>query len=189
MGQRLNIEIMSNDSVLANAYYHWSAYTRSALYLTKEIVAAFDSVNEETDLKKAIRLLELTGAGVNSSERMRIDNDVTGKFAGIEFKDCINRNEGLLAVTKEGIDETRYWEEGRVTIHLDTHTINFDVLWYIDAEIYEEEYEESAEDIPLVDDFDFTHISFKDLYKLVGLIDTHTDGVRFADGAIVRWIE
>lgn len=34
MGQRLNIEIISGDKVLANAYYHWSAYSRIAIELT-----------------------------------------------------------------------------------------------------------------------------------------------------------
>ena len=38
MGQRLNIEIMSGEKVLANAYYHWSAYTASAAELTKIIL-------------------------------------------------------------------------------------------------------------------------------------------------------
>ena len=31
MGQRLNIEIVNGETSLANAYYHWSAYTKSAL--------------------------------------------------------------------------------------------------------------------------------------------------------------
>ena len=33
MGQRLNIEIKKDSKVLANAYYHWSAYTSSALQM------------------------------------------------------------------------------------------------------------------------------------------------------------
>lgn len=34
MGQSLNIEIWNNGEVLANAYYHWSAYTESAAKIT-----------------------------------------------------------------------------------------------------------------------------------------------------------
>ena len=33
MGQRLNIEIKKDSKVLANSYYHWSAYTSSALQM------------------------------------------------------------------------------------------------------------------------------------------------------------
>lgn len=43
MGQRLNIEIMKNDKVLANAYYHWSAYTESALELCACIIGEINS--------------------------------------------------------------------------------------------------------------------------------------------------
>lgn len=44
MGQRLNIEIMKNDKVLANAYYHWSAYTSSALELCAYIIEEIKNV-------------------------------------------------------------------------------------------------------------------------------------------------
>ena len=188
MGQRLNIEIMSGDEVLANSYYHWSAYTGSALHLTKKIIMAVDIVIGETELEKAVRLLELTGAGVNNIERERINSDFASRFANIEFRDCTDRNAGLLAVTEEGIEETRYWEEGRVTIHLDSRTIDFSVFWDTDSESYEEEYEESAEDIPLVDDFNFYSIPFEKLHELVGLVDAYDDGIRFSDGTIVKWI-
>ena len=33
MGQRLVIEIKEGDTVLANAYYHWSGYTETSLIL------------------------------------------------------------------------------------------------------------------------------------------------------------
>lgn len=39
MGQRLNIEIVDGNTTLANAYYHWSAFTFPALELTAEIGA------------------------------------------------------------------------------------------------------------------------------------------------------
>lgn len=38
MGQRLNIEMKTKGKVVANCYYHWSAYTMTALQLTKEII-------------------------------------------------------------------------------------------------------------------------------------------------------
>lgn len=41
MGQRLNIEIVNGETSLANCYYHWSAYTSSALGLTRQIIDAY----------------------------------------------------------------------------------------------------------------------------------------------------
>lgn len=36
MGQRLNIEIWKDGKVLANAYYHWSAYSVCAVDLARK---------------------------------------------------------------------------------------------------------------------------------------------------------
>ena len=37
MGERLNIEIVKGKKVLANAYYHWSGFTRTAMETTNTI--------------------------------------------------------------------------------------------------------------------------------------------------------
>lgn len=44
MGQRLNIEIKrrKDNKVLANSYYHWSAYTSSSLHLAEEINESYE---------------------------------------------------------------------------------------------------------------------------------------------------
>lgn len=188
MGQRLNIEIMDGEKVLANSYYHWSAYTSSALDLTKQIVGAAGSISNDDKLKYAVALLELTGAGINDTEKHRIEADTEHDYSSIVFMDCNSRNEGLIAVTKEGVEETRYWEEGRVTIHIDSRTIDFSVFWTLGRKEYEDDYEESADNLPLVDSFGFDGIKFEDIYKLAGLIDTYEDGIRLADDTIVRWI-
>ena len=62
MGQRLNIEIVENGKCLANAYYHWSAYTDSSYDLARSIINAIPTINEENSVLRAIRLLEVTGA-------------------------------------------------------------------------------------------------------------------------------
>ena len=55
MGQRLNIEIINDDKVLANAYYHWAGYTTSAISLTETILHSF--IDDGCyDLPKAIAL-------------------------------------------------------------------------------------------------------------------------------------
>ena len=64
MGQRLNIEIKSGEEIIANAYYHWAAYSESAYELTRLIVDEFDNVKDLDKFGQAIVLLQKTGAGV-----------------------------------------------------------------------------------------------------------------------------
>ncbi len=132
MGQRLNIEIKKDDKVLANAYYHQSGYTSSALVLTDEILKNIDNVNFDNDVVRAVKLLEVTGAGLTSSE---IDNLNEG-IRNINFKKATNRNDGLIAISEKEIEETQYWEEARVEIHLDTQNIILDLYWYIDEDYF-----------------------------------------------------
>ena len=58
MGQRLNIEICNNTRTLANAYYHWGAYTSSALEYTAKIIDAYYNLSDKItdDLELAVKL-------------------------------------------------------------------------------------------------------------------------------------
>ena len=37
MGQRLNLEIVVGENVIANAYYHWSGLTSTSLLVSKRV--------------------------------------------------------------------------------------------------------------------------------------------------------
>jgi hypothetical protein len=141
MGQRLNLEIIDGDenNVLANAYYHWSAYTTSAASLAWNIVNAIeaeDFLYEYDDKLTAIRLLEKTGAGFNESEREWIKNNAI--FPEEKFKDAVDRNTGLLAISPNGIDETRKYEEGRVSIDINSKRVYFSVFFVESPSDFEE---------------------------------------------------
>lgn len=139
MGQRLNIEIEKNNKTLANAYYHWSAYSSSACEITKQIVNYINSNQQNSDdVLYAIRILEHTGAGLTDNLLPSELKTAQEMFPNEKFKECKGRNYGLLAITDKGIEETRDWEEGRVTINLDNKTINFEVYWEYDPT--EEDY-------------------------------------------------
>ena len=68
MGQRLNteriIEIVDNDKTLANSYYHWSAYTDSAVALVVCFLTPALNMQRRMNIwmnwKKSIRYI-LTG--------------------------------------------------------------------------------------------------------------------------------
>ena len=44
MGERLNIEVVKGNKLLANSYYHWSGYSNCAVNLTIEIVESFEYI-------------------------------------------------------------------------------------------------------------------------------------------------
>lgn len=179
MGQRLNIEILKNGEVLANSYYHWSGFSNSAINLTIHIINNFDYIKKykveeyikKQDLLFAIRLLEETGAGVNDIEKIRkILEDQT---MNLKLKPCKDRNEGIIGVTKEDIEETRYWEEGRVSIDIEKKTIDFNVMYEYTLEELKENYDE--EEIKELDikeiNRNFKDIPFEDIFELKAFID------------------
>ena len=107
MGQRLNIEIVENGKCLANAYYHWSAYTDSSYDLARNIINAIPTINEENSVLRSIRLLEVTGARL-----MEDDLDYAKEIGlGADFETANSRNDGLISITEKSINETRKWQE------------------------------------------------------------------------------
>ena len=153
MGQRLNIEIKrrKDNKVLANSYYHWSAYTSSSLHLAEEIIEnIYEVIRKEkvSDEIKAIQLLQTTGAGLMEDEYNKL-NEEDKKYCSL----ATNRNLGLISFTDEGMEETRKWEEGRLTIDIDfddknydfygnKNLVDFEVYFQIDEEEINESYEE-----------------------------------------------
>ena len=124
MGQRLNIEIFNKGQILANAYYHWSAYTVASLELVQKVLDAYSTFPAElSDRQKAVSALQATGAGLPDDERETIfARDLVNLT---EFK---GRDECIIAVSPKNIQSTRFWEEGRVSIYIDESRIDFDVL-------------------------------------------------------------
>ena len=153
MGQRLNIEIRrkKDNKILANSYYHWSAYTYSSLKLANEIIEnIYDIIrNDKTsDEIKAIQLLQTTGAGLLEDEYNLLKEE-DKKYCSL----AIDRNLGLISFTEKGIENTRNWEEGRLTINVDfdnkeydfvgdKNRVDFEVYFPISREEIEECYKE-----------------------------------------------
>lgn len=193
MGQRLNIEIKKGDKVLANSYYHWDAYSQSACEHAISI-AEFIETNQQNcdDVLYAIRILEHTGAGLTDNVLTEDEIEFAKKmyseegfnewlnnhkhselktaqslFPDKKFQECTGRNNGLLAITEGGMEETRRWEEGRMTINLDDNSVSFDVIWSPDEEFLKEE--DRTKEI-IETDIDFTNIPFDRLKEFLDLI-------------------
>lgn len=171
MGQRLNIEIKrrKDNKVLANSYYHWSAYTSSSLHLAEEIIEnIYEIIRKEkvSDEIKAIQLLQTTGAGLMEDEYNKL-NEEDKKYCSL----ATNRNLGLISFTDEGMEETRKWEEGRLTIDIDfddkdydfygnKNLVDFEVYFQVDEEEVNESYEEEIKsgklDLNNLTEFEFS---------------------------------
>lgn len=179
MGQRLNIEIVKNKKVLANCYYHWSGYSSSAVDLVIQIIKHFESIRKyevekyikRQDLLFAIRLLEKTGAGFKDINIIR--KILKDKTMNLELNQSKGRDEGIIEISNEGIEENRYWEESRVTVDIANKTITFEAfqeyskeefLWY-----YSEEEIKRPDIIEI--DRNFKNIKFEDIFELKAFID------------------
>jgi hypothetical protein len=195
MGQRLNVEIKENGEVLANAYYHWSGYTSSSLEITEFILTQIDKTNYENRIINAIKLLEATGAGLTKDEK-EFGLKYIDKFNEYEFINATDRNDGLLAISPKGIEETEQWEEARVEINLYTKTINFGAVWTETKEEYIDDYsEEDYKKIPIYNTVDFKNITFENFIEvkneISGLIDDGIYSLRFIDESkgVISFIE
>ena len=186
MGQRLNIEIVQEDKVLANAYYHWSAYTSESINITRTILDAVESSKGMNPLKRAIFLLQTTGAGFTNAEMVfaKSIDDLKGEV----LRQAENRNTGLLGVSPEAIKETRKWEEGRVTIDIEKEMINFEVWWRSSYEDFVTNYPEGK----IVDlEIDLENIAFDkfdDFARSFVCREGESDGFRI-NGSIIIPIE
>lgn len=206
MGQRLNIEIVSDGEVFANAYYHWSAYTGSAIGLTQIVLDAYNDYMDEhfsqnnpfDNQDMAIRILEATGAGANQTELARIA--MSRGLCKYKVQDCADRNRGLLSITPEGIEETEQWEEGRVTINVESEVVEFSVYydepyieWEADRCTCEEEKQELLEEYEALHEIDFDPccLPFDRFHELWDVYERTRDtwGYRMPNGNVVSWIE
>ena len=91
----------------------------------------------------------------------------------LKLNQCKGRNEGIIGITEEDINETRDWEEGRITIDINTKTIDFGVIdEYTLKELQENYDEEEIKELDIKDiDREFNNIPFEEVFELKAFID------------------
>ena len=180
MGQRLNLEIRkktkTGDKVLANAYYHWSAYTSDAFDLLLQ-AHTFLTLNKniiKDEKLRAIRALECTGAGLPEYDNgvgdlIRIKNMV--KYRNIPFNKCTGRNNGIIGCFSDSIKATEDWAEGTATIYIDDLSIIFDV-WcsYETVEDILEWDEDFKEEEVIIIPYDRDDMSITELQEVINYL-------------------
>ena len=148
MGQRLVITIHAFDEDIAKIYYHWSAYTTSAFQEAKDIIDNVDWFNPTSKDELILRItrqLEKCGGGVSIRDREAFKK----KYPNETFKDDIDRNYGLIAITDDGMGELEYRSEGDLTIDFDTEKVYNDVMFTYESD---EEFKQDRLDAGFEDD-------------------------------------
>ena len=128
MGQRLVVTIERADNPLAKLYFHWSAYTGDALYVTRDIVHCIYNHKDETDkemLLRLIRFCEERGGCIDGGTDHQEAKYIMQLYPNEKFKEDGSRSDGLIALSKEGMTEMQRWSEGDVYINLDRDLIDF----------------------------------------------------------------
>ena len=178
MGQRLVITIHAFEEDIATIYYHWSAYTTSALQEAKDIIDNVEwagSANKDELILRITKHLEKNGGGVDFCDREAFKE----KYPSEMFESDIDRNYGLIAITKKGMNELQHWSEGDLTIDFDEEIIYNDVLF---TYVSDEEFKEERKDAGFEDDdidvenikkllFDPTEVHFFALDSAISELD------------------
>ena len=184
MGQRLVVSIQNNGKELATVYYHWSAYTVSALWETSKLVRCIFNHKDETEEELKLRLIrfcEENGGGINcNAEEFEY---IESLYPGEVFKkEGYSRSEGLIDLSEKGRAESHGWSEGDVEIYIDEERINNGVFgWFTDYETYCEEvkswgedYEDDImkfEDIPDIG-YDLGDIAIEDIDNVITALES-----------------
>lgn len=184
MGQRLVINITANDTVLANAYFHWDGYTQCAIEHTCKLIALqewlekLEEYGQVTLDKRAIFMLEFLGAGITPEDfHLKTYPDIW-----IPAKD---RNEGLIQVSEEQIKYAEDWAEGLVVIDIVNKTVDFDVFFYYDEGDLDEEEEKNPVDMPMP-----WNMSYSEFLKFADWSHHHTPGQLYWNGEqLCKFIE
>lgn len=193
MGQRLVITIENNKKSLAKGYYHWSGYTRSGLITANMAVAAFEKslnravenislltitdktltpeiIKDKIELLTACYMLFATDAGMQITGEKSEQDIFNETFPNINHSVGMNRNEGLVAITKEGMADLQKWSEADVRINLDTKSVSVAGLFFGVGDNDDEEENEDEEVMNIEGNLD--EIPFEDLNQFVEKVAT-----------------
>ena len=153
MGQRLVVTVKNNGKDSAKIYFHWSAYTVSALMEARRIVDCICEEDYKTEKELKLRLIhfcEENGGGIDGGSDSPEFKYIQNMFPNETFKsEGINRTYGLIALSENGMNDLQNWSEGDLDIILDEDLIiNYVYFGYDNFE----EYKENRSDWD--DDFD-----------------------------------
>lgn len=163
MGQRLVITVKQNKEDVCKIYFHWSAYTYSALLETKKVIDCIYNHEDETVKEMQLRLikfLEANGGGIRGDQYEF--EYIQNMYPNETFKtDGYDRSNGLIALSKTGMDGLQSWSEGDIIIDVDEGVVENTVFgWYDNIDEYNQERMEWDEDFEGYKLEDLTEINY-----------------------------
>ena len=180
MGQRLVVTVKNNGKDLAKIYFHWSAYTVSALMEARRIVDCICEEDYKTEKELQLRLIhfcEENGGGIDGGSDSPEFKYIQNMFPNETFKsEGINRTYGLIALSENGMNDLQNWSEGDLDIILDEDLIiNYVYFGYDNFEEYKENRSDwdddfdkdmKLEDIPDIG-YDLCEIGFDEIDDVI----------------------
>ena len=150
MGQRLVITVRKEQENIAKIYFHWSGYSVSALEETRSLLEDIDT-NEE-DIKKLqlniIRACESMGGGIDGGAGSEEFSYVCNMFPNVNFKVDPDHSCGLVALSKNEMEEMQRYSDGNIVIDLDYNRIYNSVFYeYHSIEEYEVETDQNENEV------------------------------------------
>ena len=112
------------------------------------------------------------------------------KYPNEKFSTKGSRNNGLIALSKDGMDSIQGWSEGDVTINLDDERIYNEVYWADEFEYYKEQWDERRE-LKLEDIVEYNvniyDFGFDEIDRVVGFLESlyHKGFYEFRTGTVV----
>lgn len=169
MGQRLVLTVKKDSKRIANIYYHWSGYSVSSLMETKKVIEYLVDKGDFNPKKRVediqldlIRFVEGNGGCIDGAPNSKEFNAIQEMFKDKTFSTTGSRNEGLIALTKEGMDDMQSWSEGDVILDITNGTIENYVIWCTDLEECLEDRELTEKDL-LHTDFNMEEFNIDDI--------------------------
>ena len=183
MGQRLLVSIQNNGKELVTIYYHWSAYTVSALYEVSKLAKCIFNHKDETEEELKLRLIRFcyeNGGGISGEELEFVYIETL--YPGELFERTgYSRNEGLINLSPIGRHKSHSWSEGDIEIYIDEERINNGVFGYFpdydeycdEVRSWGKDYEDDLmafEDIPDIGS-DLGDIAIDDIDKVIKALE------------------
>lgn len=196
MGQRLVITVDYKNQEIAKIYFHWSAYTVSALQEAYDLINAINISDCATieDLQlQLIRYCESNGGCVDGgaySEEMKYVKFI---FPKEEFKGNGNRNNGLIAISDVGRNEMQENSEGDLIINFDSQEVSnyCYICWNLAGykNYRKDEYEEEVDFNSMESlDLDMGCIPFNDLSSAIADLQSLNDYVYLTGNEVIELI-
>ena len=196
MGQRLVITANYKNQEIAKIYFHWSAYTVTALQEAYDLISAINITDCTTieDLQlQLIRYCESHGGCIDGGANSDEMKYVKFIFPKEEFKGNGSCNQGLIAISDIGRDEIQENSEGDLIINFDSQEVsNYCYIgWGLAGykSYRKEEYEEEVDFNSMESlDLDIGRIPFNDVSSAIADLQSLNDYVYFTGNEVIELI-